>query len=105
MDNFRIAMGRNTITNTETGYCTRLGEHELKLLITLIDNHGVIQTNDSLLESAWENKFVTRNSLTKAINSIRCIFHDNEPYKIIINKPRAGYYFNSNFVRNISITS
>lgn len=101
---FNINKAESTITNTDTGYCTRLGQYELALLITLIKHHGVVQNTDSLLEVVWKNKVVTSNSLAKAISTLRTILHDKSPYKIIINKPQAGYYLNSSSLRFFSIS-
>lgn len=92
---FEIDNDRETIFNITTGVCTNLGEHEFKLLMILIHNHGEPQAWYTLLSDAWPGKFVTRGSLTKAICSLRSALHDTSPYQIIINVPGKGCYINS----------
>lgn len=95
---YTLLPDKSIFMNTKTGLSTRLGEHEMKLLLLLIENPGVLLTTEHLMHFAWEGKCVSRGSLSKAVCTLRMILKDSPPYKIIINKPRSGYLLNINAV-------
>lgn len=92
---YKILQKEGIILNQKTGRRINLGEHELKLLAILLNNHGVPQNSDDLFACAWPGKIVTRRSLIKAICTLRCALNDTPPYKVIINVPKTGYYLKS----------
>lgn len=94
---YEINRDFSTITNTKTGFCFRLGKHEFELLEVFLSNHGTVIDYDELIRLVWKHKVVTKASLVKAICTLRFIFNDEPPYKIIVNKPRTGYYLNSSY--------
>lgn len=101
--NYKLNKHFHTISNKNTGFTTRLGKHEYKLIEFLLMNHGVTLKFYDLIDYVWDGKVVSRGSLTKAINSLRLALNDDAPYRIIKTIPRQGYCFNSEVAKYLSI--
>jgi DNA-binding winged helix-turn-helix (wHTH) protein len=41
------------------------------LLLTLVENHGVVLSKNELLDKVWENQFVEENNLTVHVAALR----------------------------------
>jgi DNA-binding winged helix-turn-helix (wHTH) protein len=70
----------------------RPDERLLLVLKALIEHAGQTVTTESLLEKAWPDRVVSRDSVTTAIYQLRQLLGDNtaEP-KYIASVPRRGY--------------
>ena len=65
-----------------------------ELLTFLVRNAGRIISKDELLNSVWNNRIVTEDSLTQCVHDIRRALADDEQ-KLVRTVPRRGYLFPS----------
>ena len=68
---------------------------EYRLLLTLLNNRGIVLTRNKLLEDLWdiEGDFVNDNTLTVYIKRLRDKIEDNPAEPVIIRTKRGmGYY-------------
>lgn len=87
-----------SLINKNTGEQRRLGEYQLKLLITLIQNAGQILAREQLNTLVWGQRVVGNNSLPNAIHALRAALEDDgKQQRFIRTIPKKGYILDAEF--------
>ncbi|ABV13975.1 transcriptional regulator [Citrobacter sp. CK184] len=92
VNNWLVDIPSGSILHLTTGERKRLGEYQLKLLETLMQDAGKIFTREELTTLVWERRVIGNNSLPNAIHALRTALEDDgKKQKIIKTIPKKGY--------------
>ncbi|AYV21023.1 winged helix-turn-helix domain-containing protein [Vibrio mediterranei] len=84
-----------------------LEQRNLDILELLLENVGIPQTSEDIIERIWDSKFVSKNVISNRISSLRATLRDldqtNDPNKTLITYPKKGYYLNPESVSILDI--
>ncbi|MFA0033322.1 transcriptional regulator [Vibrio sp. 10N.261.49.A12] len=80
----------------------KIGKHELLVLKELIKQADSSVTTNELIDKAWPNKVVSKNSLTQAIRNIRFAVDDNgTDVKVISTINGVGYKLSKYYLEEL----
>lgn len=82
-----------------------LGEYESKLLAVMLSQPGHYFSKEQLIKKAWAKRCVSSGSLTKAIHTLRYVFQDKQPWKIIMTVPGYGFYIDMESASHVHIAN
>ncbi|SUX87103.1 flagellar transmembrane regulator [Citrobacter koseri] len=77
VNNWLVDIPSGSILHLTTGERKRLGEYQLKLLETLMQDAGKIFTREELTTLVWERRVIGNNSLPNAIHALRTALEDD----------------------------
>jgi len=78
------------VLRTDTGDVVDLRRQSADVLAALIDAQEEVVSKSQLIDSVWDGKAVTDDSLSQCVGDIRKVLKDDE-HSILVTHPRKGY--------------
>ncbi|GAM65087.1 hypothetical protein JCM19232_131 [Vibrio ishigakensis] len=77
----------------------------IELLELLLTSVGQPLSAETIIDSIWQSKYISKNVLTNRISTLRALFQEQMPEldatKLLVTYPRKGYFLNP---ANLSLT-
>ncbi|GAM69958.1 hypothetical protein JCM19236_5256 [Vibrio sp. JCM 19236] len=77
----------------------------IELLELLLTSVGQPLSAETIIDSIWQSKYISKNVLTNRISTLRALFQEHMPEldatKLLVTYPRKGYFLNP---ANLSLT-
>ncbi|MGZ8360575.1 MAG: alpha/beta fold hydrolase [Allosphingosinicella sp.] len=88
---FELDLGGGRLTRG--GLEMKLRPKAFEVLQLLVENHARLVSKDELLDTVWQGRFVSDDSLTQALSDVRQALGDEA--KMIVTVPKRGYRFDA----------
>lgn len=93
INHFSIDPDDNTVTSE--GVKRHVEPKAMQVLLALAEHAEKTVSRQYLLETAWGNRVVVDEALTRIISQLRSVFHDSKSRTLIQTVPKKGYRLNA----------